>query len=223
MASDAPILILFAKTPTPGTVKTRLQPALTPGQAVQVAELLIEQTVLRAKSWPGPVELAVWPDQSHPLFQRLSREHGLRCRPQVQGDLGEKMAAALTAATARGRPAAILGCDVPHCPATVLKDACRRLRSGSAVLGPSSDGGYYLIGMGTGEPALFHGIPWGTDQVLQRTRERAAALDLSFYLLPVLTDLDTWAELRAARNEVGGLARLLDSFAAPAWHPQSRR
>lgn len=214
IATD-PVLILFAKTPEPGAVKTRLCPPLTGQQAAQLAELLIEHTVRLAQCWPGPVQLAVWPDTRHPLFQRLAGEYGLPCVRQDPGDLGAKMAAAIATPVCQDRPAAIMGCDVPHCPARVLEAAAQHLQTGRNVLGPTNDGGYYFIGLNANYPALFNDIAWGTDQVLNQTRARAAELGVAFTLLPSVTDLDTWPRVCAISAKIPQLARLVDRFSAP--------
>lgn len=212
VTATGPVLILFAKTPEPGTVKTRLCPPLTDQQAAQLAELLIEHTVRLAQCWPGPVQLAVWPNTRHPLFQRLAGEYGLPCVRQDPGDLGAKMAAAIATSVCQDRPAAIMGCDVPHCPAPVLVSAAQHLQAGKNVLGPTNDGGYYFIGLSANHPALFSGIAWGTNHVLNQTRARAADLGVAFTLLPSLTDLDTWSQVRAISAEIPHLARLVDQF-----------
>lgn len=200
MPDEAPgaVLILFAKAPVPGRVKTRLMPQLDAVQSAQVATALIEHTVAMAiENWPGPVTLQTWPDTEHVLFQRLSREYGIPVSTQSAGDLGRKLHGALHAYTVRGRAAAAMGCDVPHCPGHVLRRAYQHLQQGSAnVIGPSTDGGYYLIGLQQPAPALFRGIDWGADSVFKTTLELARSQGISFTRLQPLRDIDNFEDLK---------------------------
>jgi glycosyltransferase A (GT-A) superfamily protein (DUF2064 family) len=92
---------------------------------------------------------------------------------------------------------ALVGSDVPGLPRGHLLEAFSALRPADLVLGPTPDGGYYLIGMNGPQPALFQDMPWSTPQVLPRTRARAAALSLRTTFLEELRDVDTIEDLRA--------------------------
>lgn len=202
--------MIFAKRPVAGEVKTRLQPDYTPAQAARIAAGLIRQTVaLAASSWPGAVYLCGAPDCAHPLFAQLAGRFGIALRDQGAGDLGARMQRALDHGIARHGAAAVLGCDVPHCPWEVLDQANAALARRDPVLGPSDDGGYYLIGLARSEPALFRDIPWGGARVLGATLERAQALGLEFLLLPPLRDIDTAADLWLVAQQHPALRRLL--------------
>lgn len=197
-----PALMIFAKRPVAGEVKTRLQPAYTPAQAAQIAAVLIRQTVeLAVSSWPGHVYLCGAPDSAHPLFVELARRFGLTLRPQGEGDLGARMQRALAWGIERHGAAAVLGCDTPHCPWDVLDEANAVLARRGNVLGPSDDGGYYLIGLAQDRPALFRDIAWGGATVLAATCERARGLGIEFDLLPALRDIDTAADLWFAAQQ----------------------
>jgi rSAM/selenodomain-associated transferase 1 len=194
----APALVLFAKTPVPGAVKSRLMPEYDARQAAAIAETLIRATVrLALACWRGRVQLSVWPETDHPLIHELRARYDLPVTRQAPGDLGRKMHTALSAWHARGTPAAVMGCDVPQLPAAVLQRANRLLRDNSNVLGPARDGGYYLIGLTRACPALFRGMPWGSGAVLQKTLRVARGAGLSFTLLPAMRDIDTAADLAA--------------------------
>ncbi len=191
-----PELAIFARQPVAGQAKTRLQPDYSPAQAAEIAACLIRATAeLAASSWPGEIYLYGAPDAEHPLFRELAREFGIQLAAQRGADLGERMLNAMRNGLKRRNAAAILGCDVPHCSAEVLDQANHWLAQGRNVIGPTEDGGYYLIGLSRDYPELFAGIPWGTPSVLQRTLERAEALGVEFDLLPSLTDIDTAADL----------------------------
>src|SRR3972149_2224967 len=155
-----PQLILFARQPIPGQVKTRLQPDYSPERAAEIAAFMIRATVeLAVSTWPGDVMLYVWPATEHLLFHRLTNEFRIRLARQADGDLGAKMLDALRAGIARKGSAAVMGCDVPHCGWDVIDQANGWLARGKNVLGPTEDGGYYFIGLQETQPELFDEMP----------------------------------------------------------------
>ena len=191
-----PQLILFARQPIPGQVKTRLQPDYSPAQAAEIAAFMIRATVeLAVSAWPGDVMLCVWPGTDHPWFRQLAAEFHIRLAPQAEGDLGAKMLEALRAGIERGECTAIMGCDVPHCGWDVIDQANDWMARGRNVLGPTEDGGYYFIGMQEVRPELFEAMPWGSDRVLEMTLARAEKLGIEFDLLKTLRDIDTATDL----------------------------
>lgn len=205
-----PALMVFAKQPVAGKVKTRLQPRYTPQQAAEIAAFLIRETVaLCASSWPGAVYLCGAPDAEHALFRELSRRFHVPLLEQGEGDLGERMRRALAYGIERHGAAAIFGCDVPHCRWEILDEANALLARGINVLGPSEDGGYYLIGMTTAPAELFRDMPWGAAAVLVATLERARSIGLEFTLLPSLRDIDSAADLWLVAQEHESLRRFL--------------
>jgi len=191
-------LLLFAKAPIAGQVKTRLHSHCSPEQAAVIAEILLEESIVKAQSaWPGEVHLSVWLDYQHEFLQRMQKRYSLKVAQQAAGDLGEKMLAALNGF---GYPAVVMGCDAPHVPAQVLQNAFDILSSGQSVIGPSEDGGYYLLGLQQPQPNLFNDIAWGGDQVLETTLVRARSTGLALHQLDVLNDVDEWQDVcRAAR------------------------
>ncbi|MFP5350245.1 MAG: TIGR04282 family arsenosugar biosynthesis glycosyltransferase [Gammaproteobacteria bacterium] len=203
-----PALFIFAKAPIAGAAKTRLQPAYTAAQAAEVAALLIRETMaLAAAHWEGPVYLATTPDTSHPLFAELAAHHAATLRTQRGADLGARMHEAIAHGVAHHGAAAVIGCDVPHCPAPVLRDAAARLVRGRDVLGPSTDGGYYIIGLHQPRIELFTGMAWGSADVCATTVARARALGLELDMLPLLRDIDTAEDLRAVASAFPPLRR----------------
>jgi len=191
-----PELILFARQPIAGQVKTRLQPEYSPERAAEIAAFMIRATVeLAVSAWPGDVALHAWPDVDHPQFQELAREFHIRLTPQPGGDLGAKMLSALREGVERNGCAAVMGCDVPHCGWDVLDRANDWLARGKNVLGPTEDGGYYFIGLQEARPELFENMPWGSNQVLLMTLARAEELGMEFDLLTKLRDIDTARDL----------------------------
>jgi rSAM/selenodomain-associated transferase 1 len=205
-----PALMIFAKQPVPGDVKTRLQSAYTPEQAARIAAVLIRETVaLAASNWPGAVYLCAAPDPRHPLFAELAARYGVALRAQGEGDLGARMERALAWGIGRHGAAAVLGCDTPHCPWEVLDDANSALARREDVLGPSDDGGYYLLGLTRPYPELFRDMPWGGARVLALTCARAEALGVEFHMLPPLRDIDTPADLWLAAQQHEALRECL--------------
>lgn len=195
----SPDLIIFAKQPVAGRVKTRLQSDYSGAQAAEIAAFLIRSTVqLATASWPSEVYLYAAPDPEHPLFQRLATEFHVQLAAQTDGDLGQRMLQALREGITRSGAAAILGCDVPHCPWHIIEQAHEHLANGKNVLGPTEDGGYYLIGLQQLQPALFGGIEWGGGDVAEVTSRRALEAGVIFEMLPTLEDIDTVDTLWAA-------------------------
>lgn len=205
-----PELILLAKAPIPGRVKTRLQPDYSAIQAARIATVLIHATAkLVAGSWPGVISLYASPDTRHPLFRKLAAKYGFRLDRQDDGDLGQRMAVALGEGIARAGAAAVMGCDVPQCDWETLDEANDRVARGRHVLGPTVDGGYYFIGMPRVHAGLFEGIEWGRAGVLEATLARAQLLGIEFDLLPELRDIDSADDLRAVAREFAPMQRFL--------------
>jgi hypothetical protein len=203
-----PELILFAKAPIPGRVKTRLQPDYSAPQAARIAAELIRATAkLAAHNWPGVVSLYASPDARHPLFRQLAARYRLRLERQSEGDLGRRMAVALGEGIARATAAAVMGCDVPQCDWETLDEANERVARGRYVLGPTFDGGYYFIGMPRVHVELFENMDWGGPGVLAETLARAARLGIEFDLLPALRDIDSADDLRTVAREFAPLRR----------------
>ena len=190
-------LIVMAKYPVPGRVKTRLARALGPKAASDLFRAFILDLADRLRALPYDVTWAYWPPAAP--FDALVP--GARCHPQRGRDLGARMVVALAAAFADGGgPVLVVGADAPHVPAASLAEAARSLRAGKElVLGPAADGGYYLIGLRRPMPSLFTEVPWGTGDVLAATRTRARALGLRTHLLPPSFDVDEVEDLRRLR------------------------
>lgn len=189
-------LLIFAKAPETGRVKTRLVPVLGERGAAALSKRLLLDTVARfAAADLAPLELWCWPDRDHPLFLELGQRYGISRYCQVGGDLGERMLAAARCALGRGGWVILLGTDCPALGPDHLGATLEALEHQDAVLGPVEDGGYALLGLKRAEPALFAGIPWGSASVAELTRTRMRALGWSWWELPRLWDLDRPADL----------------------------
>lgn len=205
-----PALFVFAKQPVPGLVKTRLQPEHSPERAAEIATLLIRETVgLAVSTWPGQVYLCGAPTANHPLFEDLARTYDIEMVDQGEGDLGQRMHRALAFGIEEHGAAAVLGCDVPHCPWEELDEASEVLGQGRSVLGPTDDGGYYLIGLTTPYIELFEEMAWGKPTVLLETLRRAEERAIEFTLLTSLRDIDTAVDLWLAAQRYEPLRRFL--------------
>ncbi len=189
--SDCGVLI-FAKTPRPGRVKTRLIPALGEAEATRLYSRLLQREIeWIARETPYAVELWVTPDTEHPLLRELSEQYGLRLQRQQGEDLGARMGYAAEAALHRYRQVLLLGVDCPALTPVHLKRAVAWLTGGmDAVLGPAQDGGYVLLGINRFHPALFEGHAWGGAEVAQTTRKAMHRIGWRWRELPLLWDLD---------------------------------
>ncbi len=200
----ATLLIIFAKEPRPGQVKTRLSPPLTPVAAAGLYQCFLEDALETATSLPGvTLALAFTPDGARGYFQSLAPE-GTWLFPQAGADLGERMDRAFEGAFAAGFQKVLLwGTDTPDLPAAVLLEAKEALAAGRAevVLGPTADGGYYLVGLSSPQPELFRRITWSAATVLAQTLAAARRQGLAVHLLPEWPDLDTYADLVALVNK----------------------
>jgi rSAM/selenodomain-associated transferase 1 len=194
------LLIIFAKEPVPGQVKTRLCPPLSLQSAAQLYQAFLTDILEEMGRLPGlDGALAYSPGQARSFFQRLAPS-GLRLFPQEGRDLGERMARAFDWGFAAGYRVVLLrGSDSPDLPGEVLLEAGEVLKSGRAqvALGPAADGGYYLVGLNAPHPELFQGQVWSTDTVLAEALHRARLLGLTVHLLRPWQDIDTYADLLA--------------------------
>ena len=207
----APVLAIYARTPEPGRVKTRLHPLLGPSGAAFLYQAFLMDTLEGTASFPGDRYLVVDGDPEMPWFQELARRHRLCLQRQEAGNLGTRMAATIQAFLKAGRPAVLLlGSDSPTVPGDWIADAATQLvrKTWEVVLGPSLDGGYYLLGVNRWIPALFQEIPWSTSRVLRLTLERLEALGVAYSLLPFWYDVDTPEDLHWLQSHLRYLSRL---------------
>lgn len=184
---------IFARYPEPGRAKTRLIPALGAEGAARVYAQLLEHTVAQARASELPFELRSTGGQSDAFHAWLGDD--LAITDQGEGDLGARMARVPA-------PALIIGSDCPGLSAPILKAAAVALAERPVVIGPASDGGYYLIGLAEPMPFLFDDIEWSTPQVFAETLARLAARGIGPAILPELSDVDLpedleqWPELQ---------------------------
>lgn len=187
-----PRIVVFAKAPEPGTVKTRLIPPLSPDNAAGLHARLVKRALSTARTAaPGMIELACAPDADHPFFRYCGVRYGAVLKSQVQGDLGARMLAAAQRVLAGGNAVILIGSDCPALTHEHLRAASHALRHGQdAVIAPAEDGGYVLLGLTRTDQVLFRDIAWGSAQVMAATRQRLDALGWRWSELETLWDVD---------------------------------
>jgi rSAM/selenodomain-associated transferase 1 len=196
-------LLVFARAPVVGHVKTRLIAALGEQGACRLYEQLVSQTLQRACAARGAqVQLWVAGDPANEFVQQCARRFRVPVFQQHGADLGQRMAGAFDHAFCAVRPVAgcvLIGTDCPAQSVEDLEQAEQALRSNDAVLQPAQDGGYVLIGLRGAQPRLFEAIDWGSRRVAAQTLQRAASLGLSLHALRTVPDLDDEEDLSRAR------------------------
>lgn len=203
-----PALAVMARAPIPGQVKTRLQPRLTPEESASIYHAFVQDTLDLAASAEAYTPFLFFTPQEQELFFRRLAPSSIGLLPQSEGDLGQKMHDIFVQLGARGySPVVLIGTDIPTLQPGQLDEALKSLDVSDVCLGPSSDGGYHLIGARMAHRSLFEGLPWSNPEVLESTLARARAAGLSVALLDTYTDVDTVRELRWLRREIERLAR----------------
>lgn len=209
---------MFVKEPRPGAVKTRLARTIGAVAAAEVYRALAEAEI---RATAPPDTAAGRPAYARAFFFSPPEAEGavsawlhglvgrepLTCRPQAGADLGARMAGAFADCFARGaRRVAIVGTDVPDCSSWHVRAALTALDDHDVAIGPTHDGGYYLLALARPRPELFADIAWSTPEVLASTLARAASLGLRAAQLETLRDIDTWEDCRARGWTLPGAA-----------------
>ena len=190
-------LVVIAKEPVPGAVKTRLAATLGDDAAARAAAAMLADTVAGMAEVDAEPWVCFAPPEAGTRIARLAPGFGLLA--QVEGDLGDRLAGCLAALVGGGADqVVIVGADTPHVPRATYDAAFTLLDRVDVVLGPAHDGGYYLVGAKTVLPELFVGVPMGTDAVLEVTMRRAVRRRLRVGTVPTLRDLDQLEDLQAA-------------------------
>lgn len=189
-------IIVFAKAPVAGRVKTRLIPALGAQGAAELARAMLARTLQTAlDAGCGAVELCSEPHPDDPAWANTALPAGVERSAQGSGDLGQRMARAAHRTLAAGERVLLIGTDCVEMDAALLANAARALDRSEVFMHPTHDGGYALLGLVRFDPALFAGIAWSTPQVAAQTRERVASLRWRLAEGATLHDVDEPADL----------------------------
>ena len=200
-------LVIMAKAPRPGAVKTRLTPSLSASAVISFYCCLLDDTLALARSLKmgklTDVEVAIMCPESdvHELAKLAGRE------VSVVAQKGEGLAVALTSVFAHftdDHPRGVIAfnSDSPHLPRSILEDAFEMLATHDIVVGPTHDGGYYLVGAKAAHPTLFASDGMGTSNALDRLLGRARALELSVCFADVFYDIDVADDLTRLAEEL---------------------
>ena len=190
-------LVFMAKWPEAGRSKTRLSPPLTPGEAAELARCFLLDTLAEAARADADCFLAFAPLSAAQAFRRLAGPT-VGLIPAEAPHLGLALREGQRTALAMGyRRVALVGSDLPHLPASRYADAFAALAEADVAIGPSGDGGYYLLAAERTTPSLFEQIAWSTPAVYQQTLDRAAGAGLRTAAVAGCDDVDTAADLPA--------------------------
>jgi len=199
MSGMATRIVIFAKAPVPGNVKTRLIPVLGEVGAARLAQRMIADTVEHALAagLATPELCATPPPDDSAWAGHLPT--GVRLSDQGPGDLGQRLAAAAKRVIDDGERILLIGTDCPELDGKRLGEAASKLESYDAMIHPARDGGYVLLGLARTDPSIFDDIAWSTDAVAATTIARIEALGWSLFVGDILSDIDQPADLDAAR------------------------
>ena len=197
-------LVVMAKPARIGEVKTRLCPPLTPAQASDLHECLLQDTLAKMERCLSAQLWIAFTPEGEEYFRHTIGERG-KLLSQRGRDLGERMHHIFVELSLLGyREIVVLGSDIPTMPVSHVERAFHMLGTDAkdVVLGPASDGGYYLIGLKTPVEEIFRRIPWSNAAVLEITVQRIKELGLRLALLPVAYDIDLEGDLKRLWNDL---------------------
>jgi len=202
-------LTLFARAPVPGHTKTRLIPALGAEGAARLYSAFLADTLQRfAPDFSARLSCAG--ELTHPVLVRLAQTYEVALRAQCEGDLGARMSHDLSLMNSTHDAGVIIGTDIPTLPSVLVEAAFRALERVDVVLGPTSDGGYYLVGTRGAWPELFRGVRFSGPHALADTVVAATRAGAEVALLSPWYDIDEPGDLRLLRAHLS-----LDPRAAP--------
>ena len=184
-------IMVFARAPITGQVKTRLIPTLGAAGAAELHAAFLEQTLNTVSQLDDTaIQLYCQPDTHHPLFRQAADRTVLSLHAQQGSDLGERMANAFADNLPRYHKVLVIGCDCPALTPDDLRAAIEALDNKEAVIIPAHDGGYVLLGLKTFSPLIFTDIDWSTDRVFEQTTRQLDAAGLHWTSLGPKHDID---------------------------------
>ena len=217
------VLGVLAKQPLPGLVKTRLAAETSPQWAARVSAAFLTDSLDRLAGIDAHRILVYAPREAEEFFSGLARGR-FTLMPQAEGDLGQRMAAFFFGAgvpklefgnetnfrnEARGSAikAVLVGLDSPTLPLSYIEEAFAKLEQADVILGPATDGGYYLLGCAGRVPPIFENITWSGPTVLEETVTLLKRIEWRLELLPPWYDVDTLNDWRMLRGHLAALRR----------------
>ncbi len=190
------VILIFAKAPVLGQVKTRLQPEMTLDEALSAHIELTKMTLNRAfEASICPVKLYCAPNTEHVFFKSIARNFPVQLVQQNGDDLGQRMANAFIQELFIYRHVILIGCDCPSLTSADFHFAFRALHEGyDVVVAPAEDGGYVLLGMNAYQVALFQDMPWSSPQLMPQTRRAIQEAGLQAFEMPMQWDVDVYRD-----------------------------
>jgi len=191
-------LIVFAKAPVPGRVKTRLGYSIGMLNAARVYRTLCSDFLRKVNNLPE-IDIEVWatPDTHHPLFLWCRRVLGLKVKRQPEGDLGERMYRSIKASLKEYSTVILTGTDMPEISISDLQKSVEVLDGGyDVVFAPSTDGGYGLVAVQQSIHSIFYNMPWSCENVLEVSLLRLKRSHLKSFLLDTYDDIDTLSDYK---------------------------
>lgn len=195
-------IVVYVKFPVPGKVKTRLAKDVGPEKAAQLYSAMIERVANFTLSPLPRTQFEILfhcdPIRTADEYKAHFARHGVGIEMQEGEDLGARLNHSISDVLTRFARVLTIGSDCLEITPALVEEAARSLEQGNdVVLGPATDGGYYLVGMQRPQPELFQGIEWSTDSVLRATIAKCKQLNLKVHLLAELSDIDTVKDLPA--------------------------
>ncbi|MDA0237775.1 MAG: TIGR04282 family arsenosugar biosynthesis glycosyltransferase [Proteobacteria bacterium] len=186
------LIQIFTRTPVAGAVKKRLIPELGSDRSCELHQRMTLHTLKVATNMSSNLEIWVTPDINHIFFTTLISNNHLK--PQIGESLVERMAFSLNKGLENHKKVLLIGCDCPSINKAMLKRAFLELDRHEYVFIPVEDGGFSLVGTHTFSPAIFHNVPWGTNQVMHQIRSNLKTHSRTWQELPILWDVDEIAD-----------------------------
>jgi len=196
------VLIIFAKYPEPGKVKTRLSVDIGEKKAIFFYKLFVETVVKNTESKCFERRLFYSPQNSGKKFSEWLG-NSIRFYPQKGSTLGERLSNAFRSVFDKGaKKVIVIGTDAPLINNKVIEEALEKLKKSTAVIGPSYDGGYYLLGLSVFYVDLFMNIDWSTPKVFEQTVNTLRTLGINHSLLDKQFDIDTGKDLNRLKENL---------------------
>ncbi len=199
-------LLIFAKTPAKGKVKTRLIPGIGEEYSTRLYEELFHHTMnIALESDVNEIQIWCSPSRDAACFQNYDRYNNVSLYIQQGNDLGDRMFFALNKVLNHFDACVLIGCDCPDLMSTDINRACVLLEHSDVVLGPAIDGGYYMLASRKSSSRLFENIEWSTASVYKKTVTNLSNLGWGWQQLRTLSDIDETSDLHVLKKyKLGG-------------------